>query len=621
MAVTKTNFINYIRCPRYVGLDKIKKEQLDADISYADYKKEELEDAIGDILTSMYDENGEDIIDVRNEQLEIMLPFYNKVEQIAGNIAKSIFKGNLKYAIDTANQESFDAVIDGIRYLCYVDIMHEHDNVFDIIEVKATTTKKFLNLGKSAKNDFGEKDVISIFDKDEKGIYKLKEELGNNDLDPKDYLKYKTKLFDKYHEAGHYVYDLAIQRYIIEHDLKQNNEQDKINDIKYYLAVLNGDYIFNGDYKDNQPLYNKDENGNDIINFIDLTSITKDYMEKIELDRKRVDQYIKEAKVDEYPLGEYCEFKKTTKCKFVPLCFKKVPSKNSILNYIDNHHGFTDEMGNKHHRFDLLNEGKVNMLDIPESWLKRDKNVIQRRIVESHNTYINVDKITTGIKQISYPIYHLDFETFPCPLPRYKGEKPYYQSVFQFSLHIEKEPGICNKDTDHYEFLAIDHQDHREELIKKLLEHIDINSGGTILVYNESFEKTRIKELGEMFSEYKKDLTKMSNMLFDLLNIVKTKTSFYQDLGYDEETSKMFNYYHYDLNGSFSIKKVLPIFSKLNYKDLDVSNGMEALVTYASFDKLEKSEYNIKYKALLEYCKQDTWAMVEILNGLRNLVK
>ena len=43
------------------------------------------------------------------------------------------------------------------------------------------------------------------------------------------------------------------------------------------------------------------------------------------------------------------------------------------------------------------------------------------------------NKIIDGLKQLKYPIYHLDFETFPCPLPRYSGEKPYTQSVFQFS--------------------------------------------------------------------------------------------------------------------------------------------------------------------------------------------
>ena len=36
---------------------------------------------------------------------------------------------------------------------------------------------------------------------------------------------------------------------------------------------------------------------------------------------------------------------------------------------------------------------------------------------------------------------------------------------------------------------------------------------------------------------------------------------------------------------------------------------------------MSKEEFNLKYKALEIYCKQDTWAMVVILNELRKLVK
>ena len=40
MAITKTNFINYSRCPRYAALDNLRKERLMSDISYEAYKNE-----------------------------------------------------------------------------------------------------------------------------------------------------------------------------------------------------------------------------------------------------------------------------------------------------------------------------------------------------------------------------------------------------------------------------------------------------------------------------------------------------------------------------------------------------------------------------------------------------
>lgn len=605
MAITKTKFINYVRCPRYVALDDLKKEKLNSDVSLDEYKQEEKEAYIEEMLSSMYDQDDNDLIEVVDPQLEAMLPYYNKVELIAGEMAKFYFEGDFKYSKETHNQESFDALINGIRYICYVDILNEQEDLKNVIEVKATTTNTFLKVGATIDKEF-----VSIFMKDEKGTYRLLEELVNvEDYMPlKKYNDQKAKLYNKFTGAGHYVYDLAVQRYIISNDPETN-----LN-LGYYLAVLNSDYVYDGKKDDNGPIYDKD-----IIAFFDMTSITKDMMDMIDIDRKKVETYIANLDLREVPIGIHCEHKKTTKCKYTKVCFSKLPNKNSILHFLDSHNGFKDEAGNKYDRFDLINDSVYSMLDINTKILHRTKNVIQRQVIIDDKPYIDYEKIKAGISQLTYPIYHLDFETFPCPLPRYKGEKCYTQSVFQFSLHIEKQQGECDKEKDHYEFLASDHTDVREELIKKMCEYIDTNSCGTILVYNESFEKTRLKELAILFPEYASKLNKMREMMFDLMYIVKTKSSLYEELGFDSERSKLFNYYHKDMSGSFSIKKVLPLFSNLSYDQLEVSNGVNALATYANFPNLNSEDYQRKYNALVEYCKQDTWAMFEILEGIRKL--
>jgi hypothetical protein len=192
------------------------------------------------------------------------------------------------------------------------------------------------------------------------------------------------------------------------------------------------------------------------------------------------------------------------------------------------------------------------------------------------------------------------------------------QSLFQFSLHIEREPGVCDKEKDHYEFLAYNHEDTREELVKKLVECIPPD-GGSVLVYNQAFEKTRIKELANFFPQYSEELHNINSRLFDLMHIVKTNTKMYESLGFDHDRAKAYNYYSEDLYGSFSIKKVLPIFSDLTYKGMEVGNGMEAVYAYAGFMSLNEEELKLKRIALTEYCKQDTWAMVEILKELRKI--
>ena len=608
MAITKTKFINYVRCPRYVALDDLKKEKLDSMVTIDEYKKEEELEHISELLGGMFDDDGNDLIDVKNEHLETMMPYYNKVEILAGEIASKYFKGKFKFSKSTYNQESFDAVIDNIRYLCYVDVYNENKDNINIIEVKATTTKKYL--------DLGSKDY-SIFKKGKDGIYYLLEDLNLNieDYMPlKVYERNRDKLFDRYTACGHYIYDIAVQRFIIENDLKSHNEN---KNVRYYLAVLNSNYVFDGKYENGEAVYGT-INGEDIIAYIDVTSITKDLMDQIYLDSKKVKGYIDDLDGSRVPLGIYCEYKKTVKCKYCKLCFDILPEKHSILSYINNNFGFKKD-NIKYDTFDLINAGKVSMLDISDDMLNREKNKVQKMTVINGKPYMNENKIKDGIKQITYPLYHLDFETFPCPLPRYKGERPYTQSVFQFSLHIEKEPGVCDKVKNHYGYLAPDHLDHRLDLIKYMCELIPDDK--MVLVYNDSFEKSRLKELAYIFPEYRDKLLKIRDNVFDLMNIVKTKTSLYESLGYSKEEAKMFNYYHPDMDGSFSIKKVLPLFSDLTYKGMEVGNGVEAMVTYASFPKLLPLDYKHKYQKLVEYCMQDTYAMFAVLDGLRKNVK
>ena len=66
--------------------------------------------------------------------------------------------------------------------------------------------------------------------------------------------------------------------------------------------------------------------------------------------------------------------------------------------------------------------------------------------------------------------------------------------------------------------------------------------------------------------------------------------------------------------------KVLPLFTNLSYASLNIANGEEAYVAYANFPKLDEETFKQTYDDLVEYCQQDTWAMVEVLNGLRKKV-
>ena len=623
MAITKTNFINYTRCNRYAALDEVHQEKLEADISYTEYKKEEEQDIIKELLSGMYqDEEMEiDLTKKENKQLQAMLPFYKKVEIEAGKITKKYFKGKSIYAEDTMSQESFEFNKGGIKYICYVDIYNENDKDINIIEVKATTSSKFVGLEAGHKKM--PKYSIFHFDK-ERNCYRLKDEIPNYPLEeemPLDkYQELRTKLFDRYSNVGGYVYDLAIQRFIIEGEYKDAHNEENINNIHYYLAILNHNYIFDGTYEGKEAIYNPDSDGNELIVFIDLDEITKEYQKIIVDVEKRLAQTLFTLDVKKCPMGKWCDRKGYKECPyFSTICGKDIPLYNSSLNYLHNGFGFTTLTGEKIKGLDLINEGYINMLDIPEEWIKHKIHHIQRDCLRFDKEYIDQEKIKAGLSCLEYPIYHLDFETMPCPVPRFKGEKPYIQSPFEFSLHIEREPGKCDKEKDNIIFLAKTFDnDEREELVKLLIKYIDGNKG-TLFAQNVAFEKGIIKELSQIFPEYHDELMKIHSRGFDLMWLVNTNKEMYKGLGFDEERSSLPNYYNWHLSGSYSIKKTLPVFSDLSYKDLTVKNGTEAIVAYATYNQMTKEEFNLYYDALRIYCQQDTWAMVVILEALRKL--
>ena len=616
MAISKTNFINYSRCKRYPALEEIRKDKLTSGMTIEEYKKEEQDEMTSEILDGIFTQNddGEDIDLTEKEdiQLNAMMDYYKEVELEAGRLTEKMFGGKTIYSKDTYTQESFDFSLNGIKYLCYVDIYNETDDEINIIEVKATTSKKYKKITYGARGK--DKEKYNLFIK--KGdIYYISPCIDDDEKVKENYISKRNKLMDRFSDEGRYIFDLAVQRYIIERDLKENNINKKVN---YYLAVLNTDYVYDGYMEEGKRVYNR-INDEEIISFFNLSDITKDMQDMIDKTRQTLEENIINPKPGRCDVGKYCSLKKNPECRYIPICFKELPEKNKSFNYMD-FRSFKDKNGVSYDKYDLVNSGMYKLSDVPYDWLANPNHIIQRDCYDKGEVYVNKEKIQLALDEIEYPIYHLDFESFPCPMPRFKGEKPYTQSCFEFSLHIEKEPGVCDKEKDNFVFLAKTLKDERLELVKALKDNIDV-SKGTMLAQNVSFEKGRLTELAEVFPEYKDHLLKIRNMGYDLLYIIKNKKDLYIDHGYEEEDAKKVNYYNTNQSGSYSIKKTLPLFTNLKYSDLEVQNGTEALVEYSKYDTFTKEELEKTRKALTEYCKQDTWAMVEILRGLRDLVK
>lgn len=615
MAITKTNFIEFTRCRRYSALENLRQEKLDSKMTIEEYKKDEENSLKKELLSNMFEmdtENTDIDLTVKEDiQLNAMMKYYKEVEIEAARVAQKLFRGTFTFSEQTYNQESFDFVHNGIRYLCYTDIYNENEDEINIIEVKATTSKKYIEdlvYGKQK----GEK--YSMFTKDYDGIYKINKPDGTDEKVEESFNKKYLKMFDRFSDPGKYVLDIAVQRYIIEHDLKEHGINKKVN---YYLAVLNHKYIYDG-YRIGKKRIYREIDGEEIVNFFDMNEITEKYQPIIEDMVKMLEDNIYNPDLNYCGVGKYCFYKKVNECKYKEICFKNVPKYNASFNYIgfSDAHGFSSDKLNK---FDLINEGYYKLDDIPIEWIKDKPNMmIERDCYDNNKIYVDKEKIKAFLNSIEYPIYHLDFESFPCPMPRFRGEKPYTQSCFEFSLHIEHAPGVCDNDKDNYVFLADTLDDERENMVKEIVNRIDINKG-TMLAQNVTFERSRLKELAVIFPEYSEHLLKIVKNSTDLLYGIKTDSKLYNELGFDEERCKLINFYDKRQSGSYSIKKTLPVLSNLSYANLEVKNGTEALVTYSLYDTMNEFDLNKAKQALRVYCKQDTWAMVVILESLRKL--
>ena len=641
MYISKSRFINWTRCPMYFAMElkhnPMGKDDIDAE-------RERREEILGELAESIKEsamesaefseENDENFDTTPSPELEALLPYYNQVEDEALKVAKKYFDGKFQ------NQKLFEYELHGHTYRCYVDIYNENEKEINIIEVKATTNKKYSYWkDKDGKNQglfFSDayrntkdkiKNTYHLFVKDG-NIWRLNtadsqvNEYATNNFEQK-----KNSLLDRYNKVGKYPHDLAFQRFVIENALRQANDNRPVN---YYLAVLNSEYVYNGTVDENGKCLYHDINGQEIVTFLDLNETTKAYQKKILEEITYLESYIStphdvNIKVN---VGKHCAWGENTECLFYEHCFEKlreVPKTNRANNYVYCQGKFRE--GDIENKYQLVNDGYWKFEDVPEAWLVKENHKIQRDCYVNNTEYVDKEKMQYWFDQLEYPIYHFDFEGFPCPLPRFNGETPYRQSVFEFSLHIEREPGNCDKEKDNFIFLNKEYlDDERKELAKAIIDHFEFNEDGslkgTMLAQFTAYEKGRLEELANLYPEYRAKLLAIGDKSADLLHLLRNNKEMYKGM----ESADLINYYHKDLSGSYSIKKTLPVLvPSLTYEGMDVGNGVQAYIAYINYDSDQPTFNTLKTKserreALKRYCQQDTWAMVEILRAVRKKI-
>jgi len=364
----------------------------------------------------------------------------------------------------------------------------------------------------------------------------------------------------------HHLHDVAIQRHVLSGaDVEVESAS---------LMYLNRNYVFDGERYDVATL------------FVSETVDPADAVGEAEISDRLKEQFriLNQGRAPDIAPGKHCD--DPYRCEFYERCNPGIST---------DHISLVPGIRAKKLK-SLLDAGITSIHQVPETFRLTQR---QRRAVDcvkSGKLFVGPE-LATEIAHLRYPLCFVDFETVFPALPRFAGMAPYDHIPFQWSVHRQEKPGVA---VQHFEYLADDDGDPRRAFVESLCRALA--DAGSILVYNQTFEHLRLDDLARWLPEYRATLESIKAKMWDLLVAIRQ------------------NVYHPDFGGSFSLKSVLPAFlPEMSYEGLEVSEGRTAGLVWQQFinPATAQSEKARLRSALLAYCKQDTLALVRLLEILK----
>lgn len=363
----------------------------------------------------------------------------------------------------------------------------------------------------------------------------------------------------------YHINDAAIQYYVL--------TQAGLDLVDIELMYINNEYVRNGAL-DLELLFKR-------------ASLLSEVLPLQASIPEKIAAFTKVLKLDAAPvrsIGAHCN--EPFECDFIGHCWAHLPKPN-VLDLA--------RIGSR--GWQLFEEGIIGLDQISSDEQLNEKQWNQvRGSVHGESVWDKI-AIREFLDTWTYPLYFFDFETIGPAVPLYDGTRPYQQYPFQYSLHTIATPGA---EVMHKDYLADPRAgDPRKSLMLRMLE--DLGQQGTIIAYNMGFEKGKISDLAEFYPEYAPALRAINDRMVDLIVPFRSHWCYLPAM-----------------NGSASIKAVLPALTELSYDELEIKEGGTASNTWLALAEGKyKGERDAAMIALREYCKLDTYAMVVIWQELR----
>ncbi len=345
--------------------------------------------------------------------------------------------------------------------------------------------------------------------------------------------------------------------------------------VRCFLAHINNQYVKDGEL---DPFH--------LFTVEDITDKVKSASTGINNRIVEMQKIIASPQCPDIPIGEHCN--SPYGCP-VTACWEALPENNIFCLY----------RGGKK-RFDLFNQGILNIRDIPETYKLSQTQNIQKQCDISGKPYTDREQIKRFLSTLQQPLHYLDFETINPALPLFDGTRPFQKIPFQFSMHIRD----GNKPVEHVSFLAEGRDDPRPRFLERL--RSEVQPTGSIVIYNQVFERDVLRDLAKSFPDYTEWVEQTCERMVDLW--------------------KPFQYFHYynpEQKGSASIKNVLPALTGRSYKEMSIADGEAAgrafmTITYGDVPEADQKQVRAD---LEKYCGLDTEGMVLIVEKLHDMVR
>lgn len=240
---------------------------------------------------------------------------------------------------------------------------------------------------------------------------------------------------------------------------------------------------------------------------------------------------------------------------------------------------------------------------------------------DNNEILLNKDLLNSLFLNLKDKKVYFDFETMNTSIRTIDNSFPFMQIVTQCSIikdncdNTSYSEMKCNNIVIDPLFITIND-------FKKIIDSLYSGSEYSYVVYNKSFEKSRLNEMAIFINEkeYSDKVNIIVNNLFDLAEFFQIKK---------EGTPIIIK----EFGGFYSIKKVLPYIEKKykdlfiltdckDYKKLIVSNGLDCQLktSLRFFNKLSNKEWLELKKNIEIYCENDVRAMIAVELFVKKIV-